>query len=82
MNPGVLGPKLLSCSKVDSGPDRFPGSARNHRNDGKFHKSDQTLSQTIRDINKLCLGEISLQKTVRIKFLIDSSFSNVLYGKK
>ena len=33
-------------------------------------------------VNKLCLGKISHQKTVRIKFSINSGFSNMLYGKK
>ena len=49
---------------------------------GKMHKSVQTLNQTTRDINKLCLGKISFQKTVRLKFSLDSEFLNVLYGKK
>ena len=40
------------------------------------------LNQTKRNINKLCLGKISLQKTLRIKFSVDSGFSNELYGKK
>ena len=57
-------------------------SAGNQGNDGKFHKRDQTLNQTKRNINKLCLKKISLQKRVRIKFSVDSEFSNVLYGKK
>ena len=66
-------------------PFRFPGTAGNARNNGnnrKFHKSDQALNQTKRDINKLCLGKISLQKTVRMKLSVDSGFSNVFYGKK
>ena len=66
-------------------PGRFPGIAenvRNHGNNGRFHKSDQALNQTKRDINKLCLGKISLQKTARIKLSVDSGFSNVFYGKK
>ena len=58
------------------------GNARNHRNNRKLHKSDQTLNQPKRDINKLCLGKISLQKTVRMKLSVDSGFSKVLYGKK
>ena len=52
-------------------PDRFPGMARNSENQGKdekLYKSDQMLNQTKRNINKLCLGKISLQKTLRIKF--------------
>ena len=66
-------------------PGRFPGiagNAGNHRKDGKFYKSDQILNQTKRNINKLCLGKISLEKTLRIKFSVDSGFSNKLYGKK
>ena len=61
-------------------PGRFlgiAGNAGNHENSGKFHKSDQTLNQTKREFNKLCLG-----KTVRIKFSVDSAFSNMFYGKK
>ena len=60
----------------------FPGNAENHRNSKKFHKSDQTLNQTKGDIDKLRLGKISLQKTVKTKISVDSRFSNVLYGKK
>ena len=63
----------------------FPGIARNagtHRNDRKFHKSHKLLNQTKRNINKLCLGKISHHKTVRIKFSLDSGFSNELYSKK
>ena len=66
-------------------PSRFPGIARNvgnHGKDGKFHKSEQIFNQTKRNINKLCLGKISLQKTLRIKFSVDSGFSNEFYGKK
>ena len=61
-------------------PGRFlgiAGNAGNHGNSGKFHKSDQRLYQTKREFNKLCLG-----KTVRIKFPVDSAFSNIFYGKK
>ena len=57
-------------------PGRFPGIAGNAGNngkDGKFHKSDQILDQTKRN-NKLCLGKISLRKTLRIKFSVDSGF--------
>ena len=64
------------------GPGRFPGiaeNARNHGNNERFHKSDQTLNQTKRNINKLCLGKISLQKAARMKLSVDSGFSN---GKK
>ena len=62
-------------------PGRFTGNAGNagnHRKDGKCHKSDQILNQTKRNINKLCLGKISLQKTLRIKFSLDSGFSSRL----
>ena len=65
-------------------PGRFPriaGNSRNHGKDQKFHKSDQIFNQTKRNINKFCLGKISLQKTLRIKFSVDSGFSNELYGK-
>ena len=55
---------------------RIVGNAENSRKDRKFHKSDQTLNQTKTNINKLCLGKVSLQKTVRIKFSIDSRFLN------
>ena len=44
--------------------------------------SDQTLNHTKRNINKLCLGKISLQKTVTMKLSVDSRFSNVFYDKK
>ena len=67
------------------GPGRFPGiggNAGNHGNNRKFHKSDQTLYQTKRYINILCLGKISLQKAVRMKLSVVSGFSNMLYGKK
>ena len=58
-------------------PGRFPGIAGNSENngkDGKFHKNDQIFDQTKRNINKLCLGKISLRKTLRIKFSVDSGF--------
>ena len=58
------------------------GNAGNHGNDRKFHKSHQILNQTKRHINKLCLGKISRYKTVRIKFPVDSGFSNEPYDKK
>ena len=67
------------------GPGWLPGiagNARSHGNDRKIHKRDQTLIQTKTNINKLCFGKISLQRKVRIKFSVDSWFSNVLYGKK
>ena len=37
--------------------------------------------QTKRNINKLCLGNFSCHKTVRIKCSMDSRFSNELYSK-
>ena len=43
-------------------------NSENHGKDEKLYKSDQMLKQTKRNINKLCLGKISLQKTLRIKF--------------
>ena len=76
---------LLLLDSSYSGPGRLPGiagNAGNHGNNRKIHESDQTLNQTKRDINKLCLGKISLQKTVRMKLFVDSGFSNVFYGKK
>ena len=66
-------------------PCQFPGitgNTGNHKNDRKIPKSDQTLNQTTRDINKFCLGKILLQKLVRIKFYLETRFLNVLYGKK
>ena len=66
-------------------PGRFPGiagNAGNHGNDGKFHESHKILNQIYRNVNKLCLGKISRQKEVRIKFSVDSTFSNMFYGKK
>ena len=66
------------------GPGRFAGiagNAGNHGNTRKFHESDQALYQIKREINKLCLGKISLQKTVRMKLSVDSGFSNVFYCK-
>ena len=53
----------------------------NHGKDGKFHKSDQIFNQIKRN-NKLCFGKILLQKTLRIKFSVNSGFSNELFGKK
>ena len=58
------------------------GNTGNHGKDGKVHKSDQTLNQTKRNINKSCLGEISFEKALKITFSVDSGFSNKLYGKK
>ena len=65
-------------------PDQFPGiagNAGNHGNDGKFHKRHQILSQTKRNINKLCLRKISRHETVRTNFSVDSGFSNELCVK-
>ena len=56
--------------------------SRKSRNDGKFHENHQILNQSKRCINKLCLGNISGYKTVRIKFSVDSGFSNKHYDKK
>ena len=39
------------------------------------------LNQTKRYVNKLCLGKISRYETVRIKFSMDSGFSNKPYDK-
>ena len=61
---------------------RIAGNTGNHGYNRKFHKSDQTLNQTKRDINKLCLGKISLQKTVTMKLSVDTGFLNMFYGKK
>ena len=44
-------------------------------------QNDQILNQIKRNINKLRLGEISLQQAVRIEFSVDFAFSNMLYGK-
>ena len=57
-------------------------NAGNHGNYGKFHKSHQILNQTKIYINKSCLGKISRYKTIRIKFSVDSRFSNKPYDKK
>ena len=71
-------------------------NARNHRNDGIFHKSCQILKQIKRIINQWYLGKISHLKAIikfnkiinlsnselRIKFSIESTFSNMHYGKK
>ena len=46
-----------------------------------FTKVTKYLTK-LRNINKLCLGKISRQKAVRIKFSVDSAFSNMFYGKK
>ena len=75
----------MHCENKLKRPDRFPGitwNAGNHANDGKLHKSHQKRNKTKRYINKLCLGKISLYKTVRIKFSMDSGFSNKPYDKK
>ena len=58
------------------------GNAGNYGKDGKFHKNDQILNRTERSVNKLCSRRISLQRTLRIKLSVDSSFTNELYGKK
>ena len=48
----------------------------------EIESSDQILNQTKRNINKLCLGKISLQKTLKIKFSVDSGFTHEIHGKK
>ena len=74
------------CNTVPlSRSGRLPGiagNAENDGNDGKVHRSHQILNQIFRHINKLCLGKISRQKVVRIKFSVNLAFSNMLYGKK
>ena len=78
--------KMLTADDIEeTWPGQFPrmaGDARNCRKDGKFHKSDQMLNQAKRNINKLCLRKISLQKTLGITFSVYFGFSNELYGKK
>ena len=69
----------MLLNKYKNQVDSAPG---NHGNDGKFHKTHQILNQTKRYINKLCLGKVSSSKTVRIKFTVDSGFSNKPYDKK
>ena len=61
---------------------RIAGNTKNHGNDGEYHKSYQILNQIKRNINKLRLGKITLQKAIGIKFSVDSTFSNIFYGKK
>ena len=83
----LLGITVGSVSQrtASRGPVRFPGIAGNagiHGNDGKFHESHKILNQISRNINELCLGKISRQKAVRIKFSVDSVFSNMFYGEK
>ena len=66
-------------------PGRFPGITRNAGNyghDGKFHKSRQCLTRQKETLINYVLAKISRHKTVRIKFSVDSEFSNMLYGKK
>ena len=46
-----------------------------------FKKVTKYLTK-LKDINKLYLGKISRYKTVRIKFSVDSGFSNKPYDKK
>ena len=60
-------------------PGRFPGIARNagnHGHDGEFHKSRQCLTRQKETLINYVLGKISHHKTVRIKFSVDSEFSN------
>ena len=70
---------LLQLGQVDSPESR--GMLEVTEMTKNFHKSDQTRNQTKRDINKLCVGKVSLEKTVRINLSADSGFSNVLYVK-
>ena len=79
---GILSNGFESGEVALKGFPGIVGNAENHRNSREFHKSDQTLNQTKGDIDKLRLGKISLQKTVKTKISVDSRFSNVLYGKK
>ena len=46
-----------------------------------FIKVTKNLTK-LKETSINCLGKISIQKTLRIKFSIDSGLSNVLYGKK
>ena len=65
--------KEVSDKAHEAWPGRFPGiagNAGNHGNDGKFHESHKILNQIYRNVNKLCLGKISRQKEVRIKFFL------------
>ena len=63
----------MKMSKKKKRRGQFPGIAGNHGSDGKFHK---ILNQSKRYIIKLCLRKISRYKIVRIKFSVDSGFSN------
>ena len=73
---------LFNSSRlVFTWPGQFPGIAEkagNRRNVGKVTKYLTKLKLTLK---KLCLGKISGQKTVRIKFSVCSAFSNMFYGK-
>ena len=75
-NPKLFAKSFFKSFNHDgSRPVRFPGiagNAGNHGKDGKFHKSDQVHNHTKRNINKLFLGKVSLQKTLGIKFPVDS----------
>ena len=46
----------------------------NHGKDREFRKSDQILHRTKRNVNKLCLEKVSVQKTIITNFSIDSRF--------
>ena len=47
-----------------------------------FPELPEELEILNQNINKLCLGKISRQKAVRIKFSVDSAFSSMFYGRK
>ena len=68
-------------SDIWPGPG-IAGNPGNHRNDRKIHERHKILNQISRNINKLCMGKISRQKAVRIKFTMDSVFSNMFYAKQ
>ena len=66
-------------------PGRFPGipdTPELTEMTKNFRKVTKYLTKLKKNINKLCLVKISRHKTVRIKFSVDSGFSNELYGQK
>ena len=58
---------------------RFPG---NYGNDRKYHKSQQVLNQTKRNINELCLEKNLTSRHSKNKIFRGFRFSNMLYDKK
>ena len=48
---------------------------------GKARRRECAQGAQLANSNKLYLGKILLQKTLRIKFSVGSGFSNELYGK-